>query len=152
MEHDYDKEVKRVDRWIAYVATRTWVRLGIYVAALLEATISPVLPELLVAAVLSYRKDISWKVLSLYSALGSVTGVAILYGAGKYLYRSHQVFFENLLGGTFGSYTETIFNHNAFVSMFLAAFTPLPDRIFAFLAGVLSLPFFTVLVAFFIGR
>jgi membrane protein DedA with SNARE-associated domain len=36
--------------------------------------------------------------------------------------------------------------------MFLAAFTPLPDRIFAFLSGVFSLSFFVVTLAFFFGR
>lgn len=152
MEHSYTSEVKRVDKWIAYIATRTWIRTGVYVAALLEATISPLLPELVVAAVLSYRKDISWKVLSFISALGSVTGAAILYIAGRYLYHTHQLFFNSLLGGSFGSYVETIFSHNVFVSMFLAAFTPLPDRVFAFLGGVLSLPFMAVLLAFFVGR
>lgn len=153
MEPDYaNKEVHRIDRWIKYIATRKWIRTGVYFVALLEATISPLLPELVVAAVLSYRKDISWKVLSFVSALGSATGVAILYGTGKYLYKTHEVFFETHLGGSLGTYTEKLLAHNTFVSMFLAAFTPLPDRIFAFLAGVFSLSLPIVLTAFFLGR
>lgn len=153
MEPDFaNKEVRRIDKWIKYIATRRWIRSGVYIVALLEATISPVLPELVVAAVLSYRKDISWKVLSFFSALGSVTGVAILYVTGKYLYKAHEIFFESHLGGSLATYTERLLAHNTFVSMFLAAFTPLPDRIFAFLAGVFSLSFPIVLLAFFIGR
>jgi membrane protein YqaA with SNARE-associated domain len=146
------KEAKRIDRWIAYAASRTWIRSGIFAVALLEATISPILPELVVAAVLSYRKDISWKLLSVISALGSASGVAILYGIGKYLYRAHEAFFDNILGGALGSYTQRLLEHNTFVSMFLAAFTPLPDRIFAFLGGLLSLSLPVVVVAFFLGR
>jgi membrane protein YqaA with SNARE-associated domain len=153
MEQDFvSKEATRIDKWIKYVATRTWIRSGVFIIALLEATISPVLPELVVAAVLSYRKDISWKVLSFFSALGSASGVAILYIAGKYLYKAHEMFFDKFLGGTLGTYTQQLFTHNTFVTMFIAAFTPLPDRIFAFLSGVFSLSFPVVLLAFFIGR
>jgi len=141
-----------IDRWIAYVATRSWIRTGVYIVAVLETTISPLLPELVVAAVLSYRKDISWKLLSFISALGSATGASILYLVGKYLYRTHEVFFEKILGGALGVYTENLFQYNTFVSMFLAAFTPLPDRIFAFLSGVFSLSFPVVIFAFFVGR
>lgn len=153
MEQDFVKqEVKMLDKWVAYVATRSWIRTGVYVVAILETTISPLLPELVVAAILSYRKDISWKVLSIISALGSATGAGMLYVAGKFLYRTHEAFFEKVLGGTLGTYTEHLFNYNTFVSMFLAAFTPLPDRVFAFLAGMFSLSFSVVVLAFFLGR
>ncbi len=153
MEQDFVKrEVKMLDRWIAYIATRSWIRTGVYIVAVLETTVSPLLPELVVAAVLSYRKDISWKLLSLISALGSATGAGILYIFGKYLYKAHAAFFEKILGGALGVYTENLFHYNTFVSMFLAAFTPLPDRIFAFLSGVFSLSFPVVVAAFFIGR
>lgn len=154
MEQDFvDKEARKIDRFIKYVATRTWIRTGIFFVALLETTISPVLPELVVAAVLSYRKDLSWKLLSFISALGSTAGAALLYLLGKYLYRTHESWFQNIFDSSLiATYTENLFSHNAFVSMFLAAFTPLPDRIFAILSGVFLLPFFVVVVAFFLGR
>lgn len=157
MEQDYadisiQKEAKRIDRWVAYVATRSWIKRGLFVVAALEATISPLLPELVVAAALTYRKDISWKVLSVISALGSATGASILYVAGKYLYRAHEAAFDRILGTTVGAYSEKLFEHNTFVSIFLAAFTPLPDRIMAFLSGVFALSFIVTFVAFFLGR
>lgn len=147
-----DKEVSRLDKWIKYVATRTWIKTGIFIVAVLETTISPLLPELVVAAVLSYRKDLSWKLLSMISALGSTAGAGLLYFLGKYLYKTYEVFFNNWLGGALGTYTQNLFAHNTFVSLFLAAFTPLPDRVFAFLSGVFSLSLPVVLVAFFLGR
>lgn len=154
MEQDFvDKEARKIDRFIKYVATRTWIKTGVFFVALLETTISPVLPELVVAAVLSYRKDISWKLLSFVSALGSTAGAALLYLLGKYLYRTHESWFQNIFDSSLiATYTENLFAHNAFVSMFLAAFTPLPDRIFALLSGVFLLPFLVVVVAFFLGR
>jgi membrane protein YqaA with SNARE-associated domain len=76
----------------------------------------------------------------------------LLYSAGKYLYRTHEAFFETLLGGNVTTYAGQLFEHHAFVSVFLAAFTPLPDRVFAFLSGVFTLPAFVVASAFFLGR
>jgi membrane protein YqaA with SNARE-associated domain len=154
MEHvSVNKKIKRIDKWMAYVVNHAYVKTIVYIVALLEATISPLVPEIVVAAVLTYRKDISWKLLSLVSALGSITGVTILYFFGKYLYKTHELFFENLLeGARFAQYTQEILSQNAFVAMFLASFTPLPDRVFAFLSGVLSLPFIIVIIAFFCGR
>lgn len=157
MEQDFasktlQKEVGRIDKWIKYIATRSWIKRGVFFVAMLEATISPILPELVVAAVLSYRKDISWKVLSVISALGSVTGAGILYFLGKFLYRTYETFFDTWLGTSLGGVTETLLSENTFISVFSAAFTPLPDRIFAFLSGVFSLSLPLVLVAFFLGR
>lgn len=154
MEHVSDnKKVKRLDKWVAYIVHHSHVKIAVFLVAMLEATISPFLPEIVVAAVLTYRKDISWKLLSLVSALGSITGVSILYVLGKFLYKTNEVTFDRILDGArFAIYTQEILSQNAFMAMFLASFTPLPDRVFSFLSGVLSLPFFVVIAAFFCGR
>lgn len=156
MERDYDKvidkEVKVIDKWIAYFSRLKYIKSVVYVLALLETTISPLLPELVVAAILTYRKDLSWKIMSAVSALGSATGAGILYFLGKFLYREHTAFFEKILGSHIGSYGERLLEHNTFVSVFVAALTPLPDRVFAFLSGVFSLSFIVVFIAFFLGR
>lgn len=153
MEHDYaNKSVRRVDRFIAYVVHHTWIKLGIFILAFLEAIISPILPEVVVGAVLAYRKDLSWKLLSVISALGSATGASVLYLLGKYLFRANEAFFATFLEGAFVAYAETIASNNTFIGMFIAAFTPLPDRVFAFLSGVFALSFPVVVLAFFLGR
>lgn len=154
MEQDFvDKEARKIDRFIKYVATRTWIKRGVFVVALLETTISPVLPELVVATVLSYRKDISWKMLSVVSALGSATGAATLYVLGRFLYKAHEDWFQNVFDSSaLASYAENLLSQNVFISIFLAAFTPLPDRVFAFLSGVFLLSFPIVVIAFFLAR
>lgn len=147
-----EKEVRLLDRWVARIASWRRIKSALYVIAFFETTISPLLPELVVAAVLSYRKDISWKLLSVISALGSATGAAFLYVAGKFLYGRYTHFFNEALGSELGSYSEKLLEHNTFISIFFAAFTPLPDKVFAFLSGVFTLSFVTVCVAFFLGR
>lgn len=156
MEHDYakalTKEVRIIDRWVAYFSGLKHIKLVVYIVAVLEATISPLLPELIVAAVLSYRKDISWKLMSLVSAFGSTTGAAIMYFVGKFFYGAYTPFFERVLGSAIASYSERLLEHNTFVSMFVSAFTFLPDPIFGFLAGAFALSFPVVVAAFFLGR
>jgi membrane protein YqaA with SNARE-associated domain len=148
-----EKEAKKIDKWIAYIAAHAWARTIVFIAAFLEGIISPVPPEIVVAAVLSYRKDISWKILSLTSALGSAAGLSVLYLLGKYAYKTHQAFFAGVLNASsFGTYAERLFSHNIFVSMFLSTFTPLLDRVFALLAGIFLLSLPLVLVGFFLGR
>lgn len=154
MAQDYaSKEVKRIDRWIAYVVNHAWVKSGIFIVAFLEATISPLLPELVVGAVLAYRKDLSWVRLSLISAAGSALGASLFYYFGKYLYALNQATFDRFLdGSTIAAYTDRLINQNSFVTMFVASFTPLPDRVFALLSGLLAINFFVVVTAFFLGR
>lgn len=158
MEHVSDnkpiKPIKRIDKWVSYVVHHAYVKTAVFIVAFLEATISPLVPEIVVAAVLTYRKDISWKLLSLVSALGSITGVTVLHLLGRFLYKTHEVYFDTFFdnGGRIATYTQDILSQNTFVAMFLASFTPLPDRIFSFLSGVLSLPFLLVILAFFCGR
>lgn len=154
MEQDFiKKEIKLIDRWAQYVVNHTWVKTVVFITAFFEATISPLLPEIVVAGILTYRKDISWKLLSVVSALGSTLGVTTLYIVGKYLYKSYQAFFDSIFNGeTIASYTTAILNQNTFTTLFLASFTPLPDRIFALLSGVFLLPLGIVVTAFFCGR
>jgi membrane protein YqaA with SNARE-associated domain len=147
------KEVKRIDKFINYVVYHSWVKTGVFIVAFLEATLLPILPEIVVGAILAYRKDISWKLLSLISALGSAAGVSVLYLVGKHLYAAHRHFFEHWFGKmTLFSYAQTLLDNNTFVSIFIAGFTPLPDRIFALLAGIFGVSFAVTVVAFFLGR
>ena len=143
-----------IDRCIKYVIHHTYIKTTIFIVAVLEATISPILPEIVVAGVLTYRKNVSWKLLSLISALGSVTGVTILYLFGKFLYKTNEIWFNSILngGGRISAYTQDILTQNTFITMFLAPFTPLPDKVFSLLSGVLVLPFFIVILAFFSAR
>lgn len=154
MEQDFvKKEIRQIDRLIAYAVNHAWIKTAVFIVAFLEAVISPILPELVLATVLSYRKDISWKLLSFISALGSALGASVLYTVGKYLYKGNQVFFDKILDASqIVAQAEISLSNNAFMSMIVAAFTPLPDKVFALLSGIFSLSFISVVSAFFIGR
>lgn len=156
MEPNLDKpiaSVTAIDRWVAYLARHAWIRTVIFVTAFLEASISPILPELVLATVLSYRKDLSWKTLSVISALGTSLGMGVLYVLGFYFYdQVGDTVVSYLHAEAFMSKAEGLFVTNAFITLFIASFTPLPDRVFAFASGVFGVSFGIVLVAVFLAR
>ncbi len=155
MEHvPVDKEIKKIDKWVGYIIRHAYIKTIIFVVAILEAIFLPLLPEIIVAGALTYRKNLSWKLLSIISACGSVVGISILYMLGRFLYARNEVFFDTFLngGGYIAKVTQEILHNSAFVVIFLSAVTPLPDRILAFISGVLAVPFFIVILAFFLIR
>lgn len=148
------RKIKIIDKCIKYIINHTYIKTTIFIVAVLEAVFLPLLPEVVIAGILTYRKNLSWKLLSIISALGSVTGITILYLLGKFLYTTNEIYFDLILngGGKIATYTQDILSQNTFVAMFLASFTPLPDRVLILFSGVLALPFLLVISAFFLAR
>ncbi len=141
------------DTILAKLLTFRHVKSAAFVLAFTEATISPILPEAFVALLLAYRKDISWKLLSCISALGSATGALGMYVVGKFLYASYGeriIHFFN--GESFVEKANILFLENAFMAQFFASLTPLPDRVFSFLAGAFLISPITIFAATFLGR
>lgn len=147
------KFFSHVDATINKLSKTKHIRSVTFVVAFLEATISPILPEAFLLVVLAYRKDISWKVLSLISALGSSVGALAMYVLGATLYKSYgQSMLAFLHGEAVAEKAQALFADNAFSAQFFAALTPLPDRVFSFLAGAFLVSVPTIFVATFLGR
>jgi membrane protein YqaA with SNARE-associated domain len=141
------------DSAINKLSRSKYIPLVTFVVAFFEATISPILPEALLLVVLAYRKDISWKLLSLLTALGSACGALVMYFLGMTLYGSYgQAVLEFLRGEIVATEAERLFKQNAFMAQFVASLTPLPDRVFSFLAGAFLVSPLVVFVATFFAR
>lgn len=129
------------------------LRLITFIIAFLEATISPILPEAFLLIVLAYRKDISWKVLSVISALGSSFGALAMYWVGATFYETYgKAVLVYLNGEAVAEKARILFEQNVFMAQFIAAFTPLPDRVFSFLAGAFVVSPVLFFLATFSGR
>lgn len=127
--------------------------LVVFIVAVLEATFSPLLPEALIAIILAYRKDLSWKVMSIVSAFGSACGAVLMYFLGAFFYASYgQAILHFLHGESVVEKAKILFDNNTFVAQLLASFTPLPDRVFSFLAGAFLVSLPVIFIATFLGR
>lgn len=145
--------VKTTDKFIDHLSKIKHIRLVTFFVALLEATISPLLPEAFVLVVLTYRKDISWKVISCVSAAGSAVGASLMYLLGYFFF---EKFGQSLLafihGESFVEKAKELFSDNSFLALFTSSLTPLPDRVFSLLAGVFMVSPFILFSATFLGR
>lgn len=141
------------DRIIAKLSGMKNMPLIVFIVAYAEGIISPILPEALLLVVLTYRKDLSWKLLSLVSAFGSSLGALTMYLLGAFFYDSYgsQVlsFFH---GEGLAQKAEELFNQNVFIAQFFASLTPLPDKVFSFLAGAFLVSPLLIFLATFTGR
>ena len=98
-----------------------------FLVAFFEATISPFLPELFLLIVLAYRKNISWMLLSVVSALGSACGALTMFVLGKLFYVTYGKTIITYLGGEgIVEKAQELFTANAFFAQFFASLTPLP--------------------------
>lgn len=142
-----------IDATINKLSKTKHLKSATFLVAFLEASISPILPEAFLLVVLAYRKDISWKVLSLISALGSTFGALLMYLLGVTLYKSYgQSLISFLHAEAVAEKAQVLFAENAFYAQFFAALTPLPDRVFSFLAGAFLVSLPTIFFATFLGR
>ena len=145
--------VRNTDHLLERLSKSKHISLITFVLAFLEQSISPILPEAYVALILSYRKDISWKMLSFVSACGSMFGALMTYGIGYVLYRKYGTTIIETFGWQdFFEKAKVLFADNVFVAQFLASITPLPDRVFAFVAGAFGATLLLVLIGSFLGR
>jgi membrane protein YqaA with SNARE-associated domain len=145
--------IKQGDKLLERLSKTKYLFSFTFVVAFLEASISPLLPEAFLLIVLAYRKDVSWKLLSCMSAFGSASGAVLMYVVGYFLYASYGTHILSLLHGeALVEHARVLFVNNSFMAQFVASLTPLPDRVFSFLAGAFKISLGTIFVATFFGR
>lgn len=144
---------KQGDSFLQQLTKVKHVSIVTFFVAFLEATISPILPEAFLLILLAYRKDLSWKFLAFISSLGSSVGALAMYFFGAVIYNSYgEKILQVLHGQEIAKEAQVLFIKNAFIAQFFAALTPLPDRVFSFLAGAFSVSLVIVFIATFVGR
>lgn len=138
--------------WFKEHAKSRLALLWLALIAFADTLFSPITTEaFLMALVLAHRDrwraylPVAW----IFSILGATTGYWLFYA----LYRS---FGEALLAswgfsGVFAA-AQDLMGAQIFFTMFIASFTPLPDKLFIYAAGILGAPFIPFIVAFAIGR
>ena len=113
-----------------------------------ESVFSPIPPDPLLIAMglLSTNQAIFFGVIcTLFSVLGAVFG----YGLGKWF---GKPLLSKMISESLVEKTEGFFNRYGVWAILIAAFTPIPYKVFAILSGVLQLDMKRFLIASLIGR
>lgn len=120
--------------------------------AFLEPTISPIVPETLMVAML-LAKPARWFYLSMVASLASIAGGIFGYFLGAALYIGVGdliINFYHLEAGI--AHVQALFSDNVFWTMAFVTSTPVPDKIFVFIAGFLHINFWLYVGGYIVGR
>lgn len=125
---------------------------ALFLIAFFEASFFPIPPDILMIAILMIGAERWWWYAGITS-LGSVLGAMLGYAIGWGFYQmvgADIVKFYNLQQTV--SFIGTKFEANTFLTVFTAAFTPIPFKVITIAAGLFKVSFWQVVFAAVIGR
>ena len=156
---------RRLYEWTLNWAQTPYGVPALVALAFLEASVFPIPPDALLAplALARPRRALFYGMLC---TIGSVAGAALGWTLGRAVWQALGVFeacpefgggaaiFEHIPGfhcDRFGT-VQNLYERNAWLSIFSAAFTPIPFKIFTVAAGVFQIGLPTLLTASLLGR
>ena len=142
----------KIRDWALRHAQGQRAQLWLITLSFAEASFFPVPPDILLIAIL-LTNGARWVWYSLITTLSSVAGGVLGYAIG--------IFFFVFIGEPLISfyhleesmeYVQGLFSENAFIVILLAAFTPIPFKVFTIAAGLCHIDFFVFIAASLLGR
>ncbi len=143
---------KRLYEWTLKWSNTKYAEVALAVLAFTESSFFPIPPDVMLISMglsapkKSYRFALISSIFSVLGAiLGWVIGAFLFDTAGKFI-------FDHLhLWGHFEK-VKVFYERNAFLYIWLAAFTPIPFKVFTVAAGFCDISLITLLAASSIGR
>jgi membrane protein YqaA with SNARE-associated domain len=148
-----DNTKDRIRGWAVRHAEGPHAKFWLSALSFSEASFFPVPPDVLLIAILLANKARQWFYHAFLTAGFSVLGGVLGYGIGFFFF---DIFGQQLISfyglqEQFG-HMKSVFDEAAFWTIFAAAFTPIPYKIFTITAGLFSVNFFTFIIASVLGR
>ena len=128
--------LRRLYAWVLHWADHRWALPALALLAFAESSFFPIPPDVLLIALVLGRPRRAW-LYALVCSLSSVAGGVAGYAIGALLWEATRHWFIPLV------FSQEMFDHvgalyqdNAFLAIFTAAFTPIPYKVFTIAAGV----------------
>lgn len=144
--------IRKLKHWVEDFAQKPGAEWMLFIIAFAESSFFPIPPDVLLIAlaVLMPKKSIRYALICLLgSVLGGMLGYMIGYEffelVGQKIITLYGVQKEYV-------YVQTLFRENAFSSIAIAGFTPIPYKVFTIAAGAFDVSFATFVYASIIGR
>ena len=138
--------------WTVYWAKTRYANYALFGIAFIESSFFPIPPDvLLIAMCVSNQKK--WWISAAICTFGSLCGAYFGYFIGWGLYESvGKLIVETYRLQDMVRLIETKYAENAFITIFTAAFTPIPYKAITITAGLFKISLITLTVASIIGR
>lgn len=143
---------ERLREWTLKWAHSRHMAAALFFIAFIEASFFPIPPDILMVAILLINAERWWFYAGLTS-MGSVLGAVFGYVIGWGFYQIigyHIVEIYNLQGTV--NFIGEKFSEHVFLTVFTAAFTPIPFKLITISAGLFKVPFWEMVLASIIGR
>jgi membrane protein YqaA with SNARE-associated domain len=144
--------IRRLYDWVLSWADTSFGTPALFVLAFIESSFFPIPPDVLQIALSAGRPLRSFWYATVV-LVGSILGALLGYYIGYVLWVNvKDFFFMYIINEGFFNVVSEKYNDNAFWSIFTAAFTPVPYKIFTIAAGACQLSIITLIIASIIGR
>ncbi|OGW84332.1 MAG: cytochrome B [Omnitrophica bacterium GWA2_52_8] len=146
------KPLRKVYDWSLNQARSPHAQSALFLIAFAESSFFPVPPDvLLIAMVLAHREK--WLRYFWICLTGSVLGGIAGYGIGLGVWEIvHPWFYGHVFSEQTFDKVRQLYAQHDFWIVFIAAFTPIPYKVFTITAGVTQINFLSFVMASVIGR
>jgi membrane protein YqaA with SNARE-associated domain len=138
--------------WFTEHARSKYALWWMAVIAFTDTIFSPIAAEAFLAVLVLAHKE-RWRTFLAVSWVSSMAGTVVCYWLFFYAFR---IFGEPFVAAwglqDLYSQAQILLGSHIFFAMMLASFTPLPDKLFIYAAGILGTPFLPFFAGFAIGR
>lgn len=146
------KLLRRLYHWVLHWADTPYGPLALFLLAFAESSIFPIPPDVLLIALAMGLPKKSFRFAAICT-VGSVMGGIAGYFIGYQFWNMVGNFFlTHIFPEAFFNRVLTLYHDNAFLSIFISGFTPIPYKVFTISAGVFKLNFATFVTASIRGR
>ena len=146
--------IRRMYDWVLHWAETPYGTPALFLISFAESSFFPIPPDVLQIALSASKPRWSFyyaAVSAVASVLGGICGWVIGYALWSAV---GQFFFDYVPGVSEHNfqYVEGLYKQNALWSIFAAAFTPIPYKVFTIAAGVFDVPLQTLIIGSVLGR
>ena len=134
--------------WVLAFADSDWSSLALALNSFAESVFFPIPPDALLIGIAIRHSDMAiW--LALLATISSVAGAVVGYWLG---HKVGRPILNRMISPNQTERARRMFNKYGVWAILLAAFTPIPYKVFTILAGMLKLNLRTFIIASLIGR
>jgi len=146
------KYIRKLYDWVLAWAYTPYGTMALFVLAFTESSIFPIPPDVLLLALCLGNPKRSF-LFALICSVSSVIGGLFGYLIGHYFwYAVGDFFLKYVFSIEFFTRVQQLYDHNAFLAVFISGFTPIPYKVFTIAAGVFDINLLVFASASILGR
>ncbi|MFQ5581539.1 MAG: YqaA family protein [Mariprofundaceae bacterium] len=144
--------LRRCYDWTLSWADHPQAQVALFLIAVIEASVFPIPPDVLLIALALGRPDIGLRLAGLATS-GSVLGAALGYGIGMMLFSSVAEPLLRFYGAMAEfEHVQALFAEYGLWVVLIAGFSPIPFKVITIAAGAFGLPFAGFILASLVSR